>query len=226
MHQWVSRRSTATLSQCFHAQSCGNIICWIHTVGCFPFFSYFTLSVSLPLLGPFSLVSTCQLLPSVTGVCGNGLTHHPQSVMQGIWGITCNRRVTDLRLAVRHVVTVTLRLLLAARDETRFSVLTFKLEYKLYVMRHLFLYFQSSGLFFCSFISSAIWSFNQYQYSLLYCYCINYRWAPSSAVIFRARASYRFLYNYTTDLPVNQVKYKGHFFVFYWLVMTGTSFNN
>lgn len=168
MHQWVSRRSTATLSQCFHAQSCGNIICWIHTVGCFPFFSYFTLSVSLPLLGPFSLVSTCQLLPSVTGVCGNGLTHHPQSVMQGIWGITCNRRVTDLRLAVRHVVTVTLRLLLAARDETRFSVLTFKLEYKLSTLWDIY-FFIFNLLVSFSALSSPLQSDHLINTNIVYC---------------------------------------------------------
>lgn len=69
------------------------------------------------------------LLPSVAGVCGNGLTHCSYVVFGGSEALLCNRKVTDLRFAACGHVTVMLKLLLAAREETCFSVLTFKVEF-------------------------------------------------------------------------------------------------
>lgn len=119
MHHLLYRRLTVATSRGFQIQCWWIFFCWTPKVKHFPLFSS---SIRCPVLSFFfaSLLfssfvtflplhlSPPPLFPSVTDVCGNGLTLHPRCVIWGIWGVICNRKVTDLGFAVCHLVTLTL----------------------------------------------------------------------------------------------------------------------
>lgn len=93
------------------------------------YFFFLTLYISLLFPLPFVAflplhLSPPPVFPSVTDVCGNGLTLHPWCVIWGIWGVTCNRKATDLGFAVCLFVTLMLRW----ATFFHFQLLTFKLK--------------------------------------------------------------------------------------------------